>query len=207
MSWHGRLDSLLYDGETIVERFEVADSELVVTSHRVLAFAPDADGKPFRQVDRPNVAGVRAELQGRPWTLLWATGVGLLGAALVFLSALVDFTAPVGVVDGESPIGVPGAEEAIGVLEVALTMVDHLVLASGLLACLVSLGLFGLYLYSRERVLVVAVYGEPDIELPVTAETEAIVPELAAAIEPGPGSVDEVGSSGQEPVTIDGSDG
>lgn len=183
MSWRGRLDSLLYDGETITAEFAVDGSEIVVTSHRVLSFAPDADGKPFRQVDRPNVAGARTELHGRTQALLWATGAGVLGTALAFVSLAIDFAAPVE--SAVDPADVPGAGEAVGAIAAALSIFDLVVLLGGLLACLASLVLFGLYLHSRERVLVLAVYGEPDVEIPVTRGADDVAPALSAAVEPG----------------------
>ena len=46
--WKSRVDDLLYDGETARETVDVGTSRVVVTSHRVLAFTPDADGENFR---------------------------------------------------------------------------------------------------------------------------------------------------------------
>jgi len=55
--WRGRVDELLYAGESIEERIGVGDADVVVTTHRVLALTPSGDGERYRAIDRPNVLG------------------------------------------------------------------------------------------------------------------------------------------------------
>ena len=140
--WADRVQDLLYDGESVRERVAVDDAQVVVTSHRVLAFTPDGDGPNFRQVERPNVAGVSTgatasgALLGRGvrWT---AIGLVLLGFGTV-----VDFGAIVGDVDlstgGTGAVGLGGVLGAVqGMLDL-LRQLDAILQTLGALVVLLG---------------------------------------------------------------------
>jgi hypothetical protein len=58
VAWDGSVEDLLYEGESVERTVELADGWVVVTSHRLLASTPSAEGQNLRKVDRPNVVGV-----------------------------------------------------------------------------------------------------------------------------------------------------
>jgi len=88
--WRGRVDELLYAGESIEERIGVGDAEVVVTTHRVLALTPSGDGERYRAIDRPNVLSASIDAGGDRAHLLTAGKAGLVAALLFALAAAVD---------------------------------------------------------------------------------------------------------------------
>jgi len=187
--WADRVQDLLYDGESVRERVAVDDAQVVVTSHRVLAFTPDGDGPNFRQVERPNVAGVSTgatasgALLGRGvrWT---AIGLVLLGFGTV-----VDFGAIVGDVDlstgGTGAVGLGGVLGAVqGMLDL-LRQLDAILQTLGALVVLLGVLVLGAYLRTRTPTLVVEVAGDADdVHLPRPDDPAATVDRLDAAIFP-----------------------
>ena len=77
--WRERAEEMLYAGESVEETFEVDDARILVTSHRVLAFTPGAEGATFQQADRPNVAGVSRVLAAK--VCCWSVGSGWASSA------------------------------------------------------------------------------------------------------------------------------
>ncbi|MFC6728528.1 hypothetical protein ACFQDG_07745, partial [Natronoarchaeum mannanilyticum] len=80
--WRGRVDELLYAGESIEERVEIGDAEVVVTTHRVLALTPSGDGERYRAIDRPNVLGASIDADGDRGHVLTAGKAALVAALL-----------------------------------------------------------------------------------------------------------------------------
>jgi len=164
IDWQGDPEDLLYEGERIEERVGFGAGELVVTSHRLLVFAPDSSGSQFETIDRPNVVGLDighdgdAGLLGR--ALKWAFG----GVALVVASQFVDLNGLVGDVDFGSAAGI-GMGGLFGMLQTMLnliTRIDELMRIFGALAVILAMVMLAAYMLTRDRVLTVALAGRED---------------------------------------------
>jgi hypothetical protein len=172
-AWRDRPEDLCYDGETVEETIDSGEHRVVVTSHRVLAFAPGRDPR-FRQVDRPNVTGVRATASGEGGHLrragrAAAWGVGLLVAG-VFLS--LD-----GMLASLDSLGVSagGALSFLGSLFAALALLDDALRAVGGLLLLAAVALVAFYFRGCEQMVVVEVSGSDDVEVPGDEKTAVAV--------------------------------
>jgi hypothetical protein len=200
--WRGRVEELLYDGETVRETLSFDEASVVVTSHRVLAFTPEADGANFRQVERPNVAGVSTGAQSRSGLLERGLRYGVAGAVLVVAGQVVDFGSILGGVDlggqASREVGLGGILGPLqGMLNV-LTQLDELMQMGGALALLLATALVGVYWFTREETLVVEVAGDEDVHVPRPADATAARDRLAAAVGPG-GDLGEVDPSPENP--------
>jgi len=194
MDWVARAESLLYDGEVIEEDVQLDRGGIIVTSHRVLVFTPDREGSNYRQVDRPNVEGVDLTTKG-DWSFL-ELGVKALvvGVVLVAAGMTVSLDSLVGNVSldsggAASAVGIGGM---LGMLQSMLTLMaqlDDLMRLFGGLALAFAAVVLGVYLWSRDRLLVVRVAGDDDIEL-AAPEDESIVERIEAAVVPGAAPVD-----------------
>jgi len=186
MSWVEQVESLLYDGESVQEQFPIGAGGVVVTSHRLLAFTPDREGPNYRQVDRPNVEGTEIRTVGEFGFLQQAVKALVVGAVLLAAGMTVSIE---GMVEGVSLEG-GGTASAVGiggmlgllqsVLDL-LAQLDDLMRIFGALALAFGGVVLGVYLWSRERLLVVAVAGGDDIELPVPGD-EDVVDRLQVAL-------------------------
>ena len=202
MDWVERAESLLYDGEVIEADVRLDRGGVVVTSHRVLVFTPDREGSNYRQVDRPNVEGVDVTTSG-DWTFL-ELGVKALvvGVVLVAAGMTVSLDGLVGNVSldsggAASAVGIGGM---VGLLQTMLTLLaqlDDLMRLFGGLALAVAAVVLGVYLWSRDRLLVVRVAGDDDIEL-TAPEDESVVERIEAAIVPEAAPAD-AGRTGKQP--------
>jgi hypothetical protein len=186
-AWTGPVEELLFDGESVKHRTEIGDNEVVVTSHRLLAFTPETDGENFRQIDRPNVQGVSAGADGEDTFI--QQGVQTLGIAIVLLLAgqFISLDSLVSGVDlGGSAAGRMGLGGLMGMLTGLLNllaMLDELMTMFGALAVILAMVIFVVYLLTRDRVLVIAVAGGDDILVPAPKETaEAAAVELESAL-------------------------
>lgn len=168
-----RLEDLLFQGETVEERTAVGGSDLAVTTHRVLVFDPDAEGRQFKHADCPNVRGATVETNGDPtyrnWTVKSAIyGVALLSGGYVIdrsvMSTLLSTTPPT------SGVAALGAD-LIDTVSAILSMLSMLFLVAGVAAILAALVLIWRYTASRRRELVLDVAGRDAIRVPVS-ETE-----------------------------------
>ena len=202
MDWVERAESLLYDGEVIEADVRLDRGGVVVTSHRVLAFTPDREGSNYRQVDRPNVEGIEATTSG-DWSFL-ELGVKALvvGVVLVAAGTTVSLDGLVGNVslDSGGAAGAVGIGGMLGLLQTMLTLMaqlDDLMRLFGGLALAFAVVVLGVYLWSRDRLLVVRVAGDDDIEL-AAPDDESVVERIEAAIVPGAGPADG-GNTGQPP--------
>ncbi|EMA12234.1 hypothetical protein [Haloarcula marismortui] len=188
MDWVAQAESLLYDGEVIEADVRLDRGGVVVTSHRVLVFTPDREGSNYRQVDRPNVEGVDVTTSG-DWSFL-ELGVKALVVGIVLVAAgmTVSLDSLVGNVSldsggAASAVGIGGM---LGILQTMLTLMaqlDDLMRLFGGLALAFAAVVLGVYLWSRDRLLVVRVAGGDDVEL-TAPDDESVVDRIEAAIVP-----------------------
>lgn len=183
--WADRLEELLYEGEQPVESAAVGEGRLLVTSHRLLAYAPGAEPR-FREVDRPNVVGVTVETRGEVARLrravrpaAWGALLAVAGSAVSLDSLLVPVSAPPGT-------GLGGALATVRSLVALLALLDDAMLAVGALLLLVALVPVARYLRGRTRELIVEVAGGADLRLPAADAGEATARRVRAAVRPGP---------------------
>ena len=188
MDWVARAESLLYDGEVIEADVRLDRGGVVVTSHRVLVFTPDREGSNYRQVDRPNVEGVDVTTSG-DWSFL-ELGVKALVVGIVLVAA--GMTVSLDSLVGNVSLDSGGAASAVGIggmlgmLQTMLTLMaqlDDLMRLFGGLALAVAAVVIGVYLWSRDRLLVVRVAGGDDVEL-TAPDDESVVDRIEAAIVP-----------------------
>lgn len=188
MDWVARAESLLYDGEVIEADVRLDRGGVVVTSHRVLVFTPDREGSNYRQVDRPNVEGVDLTTSG-DWSFL-ELGVKALVVGIVLVAA--GMTVSLDSLVGNVSLDSGGAASAVGIggmlgmLQTMLTLMaqlDDLMRLFGGLALAFAAVVLGVYLWSRDRLLVVRVAGGDDVEL-TAPDDESVVDRIEAAIVP-----------------------
>jgi hypothetical protein len=174
----------LLAGESLVERVDVGHGWIAVTTHRLVVFAPDAEGKRFDTIDRPNVVGIRTTDGGDPTVLGYASRAGAYGLLLLGgwiatrafgLGSLFDVDA--GVSDA------PGVDGLLSMLSLAGTLFDALVaalLVGGVVAGGTAVVLVAWYYRSRRPTLVVERAGEDDVtlKLPSTVAGERAVAAL-----------------------------
>jgi hypothetical protein len=186
-----RVEDLLFDGETVRETVGLEAGQVVVTSHRVLAFTPEGTGANFQQADLPNVESVVAGARSDGRTLELGLKTGAVGVVLLGTGLLVDFGRIVGDVDlgNEAAAGRIGVGGILGAVRSFLGFVrnlDQYMQLVGALALLLALALAGVYWYLRERVVVVEVAGGDDIHVPRTAGDTEAMDRLERVIAPGP---------------------
>lgn len=192
MTWLERVDQLLYAGEREERRVAVGDATIVVTTHRVLAFTPGSGDRPrFRQVARPNVDSVEVASSGRLEYLLRTALLVVVASIAAVVAVLFSFRDLVPDLeagpDGESGVdGAPGADvagETLGLVETTFALVDVAVLSTAVLAGLAACWYAVQYVRSRDRRLVLEVYGDDDVEIPIDTVGVAAI-ELQDAIDP-----------------------
>jgi len=197
MDWAQQADSLLYDGETVTERVAVGDGGVVVTSHRVLAFRPDREGANYRQADRPNVEGATCRTSGEFGFLQQAIKALVVGAVLVVAGLTVDLG---GLVSGisfdsggaASAVGIGGLLGPLQTMLGLLAKLDYFMRVFGVLALAFGVVVLAVYVWSRERRLVIDVAGDDDIEL-TAPNDDAVLEQVQAALVPGDAPPDAVG--------------
>ncbi|SHG48506.1 hypothetical protein [Halobaculum gomorrense] len=160
------VESLLYAGEEVRASLPVADGRLVATSHRVLAFAPDADPDEratLRAVHRVNVTDVSPSSTATDWLvrpIAYAVGGGLamvLGGSMVSLDSM-RATTP----EGAGAAGLGGLLSMVGSVLSVLSLVDDVLRVLGALSLLLGAALMGVYAATRGREVVVETEGEAD---------------------------------------------
>ncbi len=186
--WRQRVDELLYEGEEVREHVEFDASTVVVTSHRMLAFRPDADGANFRQVDRPNVDGVSTGANSKTTLIERALRFGLTGAVLIVAGYVIDLEGLIGGVDlnsqSTSELGLGGILGTLQGMLNLLTRLDELLQLFGALALLLAVVVFGVYWYTREETVVIEVAGDEDVHIPRPPDAADTVERLEQAIAP-----------------------
>lgn len=219
-AWAGSAEDLLYDGESIEARVELAgDSRVVVTSHRLLAFTPEGGGENYRGVDRPNVADVRPGYEGERNLLGQGARTMLYGVVVLAVGVFVDFGSivPTDAFQQSEATGQLGMAGLLGLLERFLSLIariDEFARIVGALLVLFAVFVFAVYLLTRDRVLVVDVAGDGDpIRVPADdARLDGAVADLevvlfgsgaatgadaaeTGATEPSPGDADPLSSA------------
>lgn len=165
----------LFAGETIVEHHETRAGWVAVTTHRLLTFDPDADGKRFETVNRPNVVAVRTTDGGNPtlhayrWRAL-GYAVVLLGGGLVARSMGLQSLFRTPTATGTGTVGIDGLLSALSLFGLVVGLLVDLLLVAGVVAALAALGLAAWSLLARRPTLVVERAGEADIELELPTE-------------------------------------
>ena len=204
MDWVGWTEDLLYEGESVRETVPVGAGGVVVTSHRLLAFTPDREGANYRQVDRPNVEGATCRTSGEFQFLQQAVKALVVGAVLVAAGMTVNLE---GMVSGIS-LDSGGAASAVGIggmlgllqsMLSLLAQLDDLLRIFGGLALAFGAVVLAVYLWSRERMLVISVAGDEDIELSAP-DDEGVVEQLQAAVVPGGGGETAPSPPGDDPL-------
>lgn len=186
--WRDQLAELLYDGESVRETVDVGDARVVVTSHRVLAFDPNADGKRFQQVQRPNVLGVTTGANTERSLLARGSRWIAYGGIMIVTGALVDLDSVLGDVSLGGSGGGVGLGGVLGVLQGMLDLLrqldDLLQFVGGLVLLLGGLAL-GAYLLTRDTCLVVRVAGDDaDLRVQTPDDARDVAERLETAIRP-----------------------
>lgn len=163
-------EALCYGDERVVERSPLGDGWVALTTHRLLAYDPDGDGRRFEAVDRPNVRGVDVDTAGDPRFRRWglraaAYGVAAGGGGLALRATDLAATLSVGVDAGTAPLG--GLLAVTQALASALATLVSLLLVAGVLLLLAGLGLVGQYVRTRHPALVVERFGDDPVRLSV----------------------------------------
>ncbi|MEA5407030.1 hypothetical protein VB773_05185 [Haloarculaceae archaeon H-GB2-1] len=163
---------------------------MVVTSHRVLTFTPDADGEHFRQVDRPNVVGVGLSHDGNAGLLERGVKWGLIGVILTGAGQVVSLDGLVSDISFGSGAGAVGLGGILGLLQTMLDLIarlDEFMTIAGALTVIVAMGVLGLYMTTRDRVLRIELAGQEDLLVPVASDVdEGVVERLEAALTASP---------------------
>lgn len=193
-TWAGSVDDLLFDGETVRRTVSLGDNRVVVTSHRVLAFTPDRAGENYRQADVPNVTDVRTGHEGEENLVFQAARTFVYGVALLAVGLLFDFATLVPTdVFGEATgaTGRLGLGGLIGIMQQFLTLIgliDDFARLVGALLVLLGVFITAVYLFTRDRVVVVSLAGEEgDILVPGDEDDveEAVTQLERALFDPG----------------------
>ncbi|WP_157572826.1 hypothetical protein [Halogranum rubrum] len=159
----------LYAGEDVLVTEPVKTGWVAVTTHRLLVYTPDSDGRAFVSYDRPNVGGVRFDSSGNERSLavlprLFVYGLVSLGGGVAFSRAgLADLLA----VDAGDSLAVVGMAGLFDTLRVGLQLLELALFGVGALTllCAVAVALF--YAHSRTTTLVVDVVGDGAIRQPL----------------------------------------
>lgn len=196
MRWQQRVDELLYDGETVDETVSVESSEVVVTSHRVLAFTPERDGENLQQADRPNVSGVEMGSEGGRRFLRWAIILAVFGVPSLVVGVIFDsesvFSRPDALdSEGADSLGGGSLVDIVRTMFDVLAMLDTILLGIGVIGLLLAGALGVVYgVVERSPALIIRVAGDesnlhlprPEVEGDYVAELErTVLPESAAS--------------------------
>jgi hypothetical protein len=187
----GEVTRHCYAGEEVVASTTLGTGWAAVTTHRVLAYNPTADGRRFQAVDRPNVSGVAVDARGDGRLLGWGLrglvygvagvggGIGLRALALgETLSAAESADAGGGV----APVG--SVLSVVDLLAAGLEALSTLLLLGGIALAVVGVGLLGRYLQTRQPALVVDRFGDEPVRLAAPrADGERAARTLSAALE------------------------
>lgn len=184
--WSERAEQLLFDGETIDTEVAVGPATVVVTSHRLLAFTPQADGKDYRAVDRPNVRDVeRRAVYGLDYRER-AIKLGVVAAILLVVGVILDPESLLPKPDVSGAGSAAGFGDVLGIVDRMIGLfhaLDALLIGVGVLLAVVAVALGALQLSTRSVVLAVDVAGEDPITLPKRVDPGELE-RLQAAIEP-----------------------
>ena len=161
---------LRYDGEEVIARTPLGTGWAAVTSHRVLAYNPDADGRRFEAVDRPNVRGITVDAAGDRRQLGWALrasvyGLVGLGGGVALRVLNVASTLSVGEPARDAPVG--GVLAVTDAVAAAVATLTTLLSLAGVGLLVVAVGLSARYLRTRHPTLVIDRFGDDPVRLPI----------------------------------------
>ena len=174
--------TLRYAGEEVVDRIDLDGSRIAVTTHRVLVLTPDGPGRRFRSVHRPNVTGVSRGVQADPSAGRRALQAGVYAAVLTIAGVVIDLDGLLGNVSTDGPGALKQVLGTIERLLGLLTLLDELLLASGIVAGAVAAAFAGIYLWRREREFRIDVAGDDPISLPRPDRESVVADRLRAAL-------------------------
>jgi hypothetical protein len=181
-------ETLCYGGERVVERTPLAAGWAAVTTHRVLAYNPAADGRRFEAVDRPNVSDVSVDAAGDQRLLGWGLraavyGLAALGGGVALRALNVGETLsmdPSGT--GAAPVG--SVLAVADALAAALSVLTTLLLVGGVGLVVGALGLLARYLRTRRPARVIERFGDDPVRLSVPrSDGQRAARALSAALE------------------------
>lgn len=173
---------LRYAGEDVIERVDLDESRVVVTTHRVLVATPEGPGSRFRSVHRPNILGIKRSVRTDGHTGRRALQVGAYAVVLSAAGIFIEFDDLVASVDLSGTEALGGVATSIGQILSLLALIDDLLLGAGLLAGVVAVGFAGIYLRRRKREFQIEVAGDDPVSLPSQERGEVIANRLRAAI-------------------------
>jgi hypothetical protein len=168
-----RLASMLFQGEEVEEEFTVEGARVAVTTHRVLVFTPDGEGRRFDHADRPNVLDATVETTGQNSYVGWGVKTSIYGTVLLATGFLLRTSGLVDELGGATaPTDAPGAEVAqmVSLLPTLLGTLTNVILVVGGLLVIAAVALAGLYYDSRERELVIERAGRDPMRVPVRSD-------------------------------------
>ncbi|NEU58366.1 hypothetical protein [Halorussus sp. MSC15.2] len=184
-----RLSEMLFQGEEVEDEFTVEGARVAVTTHRVLVFTPDGDGRRFDHADRPNVLDANVETTGQDSYVEWGVRTGVYGAVLFgggFLLKTSGILDQLGAANPPENTPETGVTELVSLLPKALGTLTTGLLVGGALLVLAALALVALYLSSRERELVIERAGDDPMRVPVRDDdAEDVARRLRAAVGTG----------------------
>lgn len=187
-AWESRVEDLLYDGEGVQHQVGGEETQVVVTTHRVLTFTPETAGPNFRAVERPNVSSISRETDGETRWLVTAGKWLTVGVVLIVVGVVVDFEgmlAGVTMSQEAGQVGIGGIMGMFALLKTFFALVDDALLLGGALSALGGLAALGWYLNTRAETITIAVAGQDDIQLPADGLTDTEVAGLSEAVKPG----------------------
>lgn len=171
---HADIDRLLYAGEEMLVRVGRSPKEVVVTSHRLLAFTPEAEGANYHAIDRPNVEGLDVDSSGRTGLLTGGGKALLVGVVAVVTGLLVDFDGLATAIPSTETdaMGAGGILAMLDSLRTVISLADTgLFLIGGLLAVAGAVAIAVFWL-TRDHHVVVSIAGDDDVRLDATAFSE-----------------------------------
>jgi len=168
-----RLASMLFQGEEIEDELTVEGARVAVTTHRVLVFTPDREGRRFDHVDRPNVLGATVETTGQDSYVDWGVRSGVYGAVLLGGGLLLEVSGVLDEFEGAGAaedVADSGISQVVSALPSALAALTTVLVAIGVLLVLGAAALVALYYTSREQELVIERAGRDPMRIPVHGE-------------------------------------
>ncbi|AXG07551.1 hypothetical protein DU500_14565 [Haloplanus rubicundus] len=181
-------ETLCYRGERVVERTPLGAGWAAVTTHRVLAYNPTADGRRFEAVDRPNVSDVAVDAAGDKRLLGWGLraavyGLAGLGGGVALRAMNLGETLSMDPAStGAAPVG--SVLAVTDALAAALSVLTTLLLVGGGALVVGALGLLARYLRTRRPALVVDRFGDDPVRLSVPkSDGERAARALSAALD------------------------
>ena len=181
-----RLSEMLFQGEEVEDEFTVEGARVAVTTHRVLVFTPEGEGRRFDHADRPNVVDATVETTGKDSYVGWGVRAGVYGTVLFGGGLLLKTSGILDSLGGVTPPDdAPGAgiAQLVSLLPKALGMLTTVLLVGGGLLVVGALALVGFYFSSRERELVIERAGRDPMRVPVRDDdAEEVARRLRTAV-------------------------